>query len=260
MVPMLASCGMSYNIDGSSNISGLDSKKMYLQTFSDNEIQDMDSTEIVHGRFNFSNSTESERMAFLQIDRMMIIPVVIESGDITVRINNSGTELGGTMLNVRLHDFMRVRDSLIFQANELDHEYYRAFMDGEDMAEVVEELRQQQKHINMCMDTLITSSITDNFDNVLGPGIFMISTMNQVPEMSPWITSIMSKAPDSFKNDPYVKTYLLNVEKLLNGSSAPVSSMPQAPTPNEMAKPDPVSKDSFPSAKELAAPESATKQ
>ncbi len=68
----------------------------------------------------------------------------------------------------------------------------------------------------------MTSFVTDNFDNVLDPGVFFLVTMgNQYPMLSPWIEDIMSKATDHFKNDPYVKDYYQKAQEnqaIMNGT------------------------------------------
>ena len=67
----------------------------------------------------------------------------------------------------------------------------------------------------------MTSFVTDNFDNVLGPGVFFMVTIGfQYPELTPWIEDIMSKATDKFKNDAYVKDYYQKAqenEQIMNG-------------------------------------------
>lgn len=226
---------VDYKIDGSSNISRMESDVMYLQTFDDVKL---DSAKVIHGEFRFSNSLDNSRVAFLQMEGMML-PVVIENGDIVVNINTTGTVMKGTMLNDRLYHFMKVRDSLQYQNYELDREYTRAWMDDENMAEVVNKLGQQRKELNEQLDELITSSIRENYDNVLGPGIFMIQTWNIHPENYPWVTSIMTAAPESFKNDPYVQWYFEEVKRELNGSDMPMST----PSTDAAAQPQPTSKE-----------------
>ena len=57
-------------------------------------------------------------------------------------------------------------------------------------------------------DSLVTNFIVENFDNVLGPGVFMMMTSSyRYPMLTPQIEDIMSKATSKFKNDPYVKDY-----------------------------------------------------
>ncbi len=252
----LASCGVSYNIEGSSDISGLDSRMMYLRTRVNGEFKSIDSTEVVHGKFGFSGSTDSVRIAFLVVnDANVPLPIVLEKGDIKVKLNKTRSEWGGTPHNDKLYRFVKSLDSLTVQLQELEHEYNIAFMDGEDMNEVIPRLSRANQQINMRIDPLVTHSISENFDNVLGPGIFMLVTQaQQIPQMFPWVVEIMSKASDSFKEDPYVKEYLNAanyIQNVQNGlepapgatpapapAPAPESeALPVAPTPKEMAAP-----------------------
>ncbi len=250
---------VNYNIDGSSNISGLESETMYLQTFDNSKMTDIDSAKVIHGQFEFSNSIENASMAFLQMEQLML-PIVIEEGNIKVSINKTGTVMGGTELNERLYQFIKVRDSLMFRGSELEREYLRAWMDDENMSEMVDKLGQQQKLINENLDLLITNSITDNFENVLGPGIFMISTLNVHPEMYPWITSIMTKAPESFKNDPYVKMYIKAVHEEMEGSDTPIPAATPAPASEPAQTTDNGEQTQQPAAKEVSRDEEETKE
>ena len=91
----------------------------------------------------------------------------------------------------------------------------------------------------------------DNFDNVLGPGVFFMITANhRYPELSPWIEDIMSKATEKFKNDPYVRDYYRKAQQnqaIMNGTASPdhmAVPMTECPTPNEMAQPNMGSGDS----------------
>ena len=118
-------------------------------------------------------------------------------------------------------------------------------------------LSAQAEKLSKQEDDLITGFITDNFDNVLGPGVFfMVTISDQYPELTPWIEDIMSKATDKFKNDPYVKDYYKKAQEnqaIMNGmhdatdaTAAPAPSADvapngpapaPAPTPNELAQP-----------------------
>lgn len=260
-VVSLSSCGISYNIEGSSDIIGLDSRMMYLKTYMDNDLKDLDSTEVVHGKFAFAGSTDSVRFAYLTVTNAnMPLPLVLETGDIKVSLNKGRNEWGGTPLNDKLYKFVKSLDSLKIQLQELEHEYTLAFMDGEDMNEVIPRLSRSNQEINMRIDTLVTQSIIENFDNILGPGIFMLFTQQtlQYPQMLPWVVDIMSKATDNFKSDSYVRWFLDKakyIQDVQNGLETPADAAPaqtapsqgapaadaqqtpQPPTPNELAAP-----------------------
>ena len=271
-IAVLASCVNSYNIEGSSNVSSLDSKKLYLRAVRNNEMKDIDSTEMVHGQFHFTGTTDSVRFATLFIDNGVAFPLVLEGGDIQVKFNLGQTQLSGTPLNDKLYTYLKSSDSLQLQLNELQHRFDRAIMDGEDMSRVVRELQNDELRLNMSLDTLVTSFITENFDNVLGPGIFMLVTATYpYPEMRPWIVQIMSKATENFKNDPYVKMYVSEAQHFQNvqngleqmpapqqpqaSAPAPQGPAPKAPTPNEMAAPAPEAAAPAPPAAPAPAPQ-----
>ena len=243
-----SACYTSYNIEGSSDISDLDSRMIRLRTINNDKMKDLDSTEVVHGKFYFSGSTDSVRVAFIEINENFTLPVVLEEGDINVKINKQRVTWGGTELNDRLYQFMHSRDSLYGKLDELEHEYTLAFMDGEDMQnDVIPRLSKARQGIVMSLDSLFTLSVTENFDNVIGPSIFIIATqMQQYPQMTPWVVEIMSKASDKFKNHPDVRRYLEAAEKIQNqqnGLETPAPApeqdvdTPQPPTPNDMASP-----------------------
>ncbi|MBQ4294061.1 MAG: DUF4369 domain-containing protein [Prevotella sp.] len=240
----LSSCLNSYNIDGSADHSGLDNSKVYLRIAKNDQLKEVDSTEVVHGKFGFSGTTDSTRVAYLVSDGF-IIPLVLEGGDITVKVNKDRKSWGGTTLNDKLYKFFSTHDSLTMKLDDLEHEYTLAFMDGEDMRnDVIPRLSRRHQEIIACMDSLFTESVTENFDNILGPFIFMVYAQGQrFPEMSPWVVDIMSKASDKFKNDPDVKRYIDEAQRIqnqANGLESPApaaAAVPQPPTPNEMAAP-----------------------
>ena len=110
-------------------------------------------------------------------------------------------------------------------------------MDGLDMAQVERDLmlknrdiQMEEAALNQQMDSMITSFIVDNADNVLGPGIFYLATRNYPYQvMLPWIVEVMSKTGDSFKSHPYVKNYMsqadLNQRRELGLDPAPANGM-----------------------------------
>ena len=256
-VLVLTSCANSYNITGSSNVSTLDGRMLYLKILKNNDFKALDSCEVVHGQFQFSGGFDSVSMANIFMDEESVLPLVLESGDINIKINNTQQTVSGTSLNDELFKFFNKYNQLKNQEAELVHTHDRAIMNGSNMDVVNARLSAQAEKLSKQEDDLITGFITDNFDNVLGPGVFfMVTISNQYPELTPWIEDIMSKATDKFKNDPYVKDYYKKAQEnqaILNGmhdatdaTAAPVPSADvapngpapaPAPTPNELAQP-----------------------
>ena len=65
-----------------------------------------------------------------------------------------------------------------------------------------------------------TSFIVANYDNVLGPGIFiMLCNQYQYPILTQQMKYILKKVPSSFTDHPYIKRYVKIAKrnsKLLN--------------------------------------------
>ena len=248
----LASCAASYDISGTSNVSTLDGRMLYLQILKDNEFKKIDSCDVVHGQFHFQGSVDSAKMANIFMDDEPVLPLVLESGSITVKLDDAQQVVSGTPLNDKLFGFFKKYQQLQNQQRELVHKHDQAIMNGSDMQVVTAKLNEEAMRLSDQQDKLITSFVTDNFDNVLGAGVFFLVTMgNQYPMLTPWIEDIMSKATDHFKNDSYVKDYYQKAqenEQIMNGtrdmqpgapavSAQPAPEAAPAPTPNDLARP-----------------------
>ncbi|MGN1376409.1 MAG: DUF4369 domain-containing protein [Prevotella sp.] len=219
----LTSCAGSYNIEGSSNVPTLDGRMLFLKVLENNEIKSVDSCDILHGKFHFTGTIDTMRMATLFMDDNGIMPLVLEKGDIQIKIDNTQQKVSGTPLNDRLTEFLEEYNRIIGEMNELQHQQDRAIMDGKDMDKVNAVLAEKADKLAGREDKLITTFITDNMDNILGPFCFyMVTSAYNVPQLSPWIDDIMSKATDTFKNDPYVKDYYqkaMQNEAIMNGTA-----------------------------------------
>ena len=101
----LTSCANSYNIQGTSNVSMLDGRMLYLKVYSKDNLKNVDSCDVVHGQFHFTGSVDSAKMAILFMDDESIMPMVIESGEITVKLDNMNQKVSGTPLNDKLTQF-----------------------------------------------------------------------------------------------------------------------------------------------------------
>jgi len=209
MLAGLASCTESYNIQGSSSVSSLDGSKLYLKAVQGESLENIDSCEVVHGKFKFSGALDTTLMVNLFMDeRPLMMPIVLEQGEITVRIDDSSRKVSGTPLNDRLYAFIDQHNQLSNRMNELEHRENQMLLDGIDEKEIIAQISVEAEQIAMEEDTLVTNFILNNSDNVLGPGVFMMITAGlEYPVLTPQIEHIMSLASDAFKNDSYVKKY-----------------------------------------------------
>ena len=113
---------------------------------------------------------------------------------------------------------------------ELSHRQSQMLLDGVDEDMIDRQLNKEAMEIAAEEDKLVTTFIVNNFDNVLGPGVFMMVTSQyRYPTLTPQIEDIMSKATEKFKNDPYVHDYYQTAqenEARMNGMDE-VANAPQ---------------------------------
>ena len=253
---VLVSCGEKFSIEGTSNVSLLDGRMLYLEVLDGTELKRIDSCEVVHGKFQFGGDFDTIRLANITMDDESVMPLILESGKITVKLDNTGQSVSGSELNEQLTQFLTRYNQLKNQQMELLHKHDRAIMDGLDMDQVVKELNEEAVKLDDEEDKFLLSFVTQNFDNILGPAVFfMLTATYQYPMLTPWIEDVMSKATPKFKNDPYVKDFYSKAkenEEIMNGlkdvsteaiqpaqvpDDTPPHTLPTMPTPNEMASP-----------------------
>ena len=168
-----------------------------------------------------------------------------------IKIDNTQETVTGTPLNDKLTKFRQQFTRLMNESSDLVHQHDQAIMNGRNMEEVNTRLAAKDADINRKMDKLVTTFVTDNMDNILGPYVFITICMNKynVPMLDAWVEDIMTRATDKFKNNPQVKEYyeaaqenqnIMNGTKVPDNQSQPQQTSPAPPqdgqTPNEMAQ------------------------
>jgi len=240
LVAVASSCASSYNVQGTTSVSALDGSKLYLKAVKNNEVKNLDSCDVVHGEFHFAGLLDTVRMANLFMGDESIMPVVLEEGEIVIKIDNASQSVSGTPLNDSLYQFIDKHNQLSNRMNELSHRQSQMMLDGIDEQEIDRRLSVEANAIAAEEDELVTKFVVRNFDNVLGPGVFMmITSQYRFPILTPQIEDIMSKATEKFKNDPYVKDYYKTAqenEARMNGMDEAAKPQ-QAPTVPQSAVP-----------------------
>lgn len=214
-----ASCGKKYKIEGVSSVSSLDGKMLFIKVLSGNQMVKIDSTEVIHGLFKMEGKVDSAQLVSLFMDDESIMPFVLEEGDIYININNSGITIKGTPLNDCFNEFVMKKNSLDDRAYEVERQESRMIMDGKDSETIHHEITRLRKEVNDEMNALAKDFIQANYNNVLGPGVFiMICNAFPYPILTPLLEEIVEQAPESFKNDPMIKEYIAvarsNMEKV----------------------------------------------
>lgn len=206
---VFASCASEYQIEGSSSVSRLDGKMLFVKVLKGEEMVNVDSAEVVHGMFAMKGQIDSSVIASLYMDDQSIMPFVVERGNIRISIENARISVTGTPLNDRLYDFVGKKNSLDDRAYELERMESRMIMDGKSSDEIEEEMNREREKLSEEMNVLAKDFIQANYENVLGPGVFlMLCNSFPYPVLTPVIEEIVNEAPGHFQNNMLVKEYM----------------------------------------------------
>ena len=215
----MMSCSDQYMLNGSTTVHGMEGKTLYLKVYRDNDLINLDSAYVQHGKFLFKGAMDSTMMANLFLGTQSLMPVVLEGGDIELKIDEVTQSVKGTPLNDSLYNFIQRKTQIDNLLSELPRKEGRMVMDGMDHDEVMTRLGVEARRLTLEGEQLETSFIKQNYTNVLGPGVFMIMTSEyDYPVLTPQIEELTIGAPTYFLEHPYVKEYLRvaqeNMEKL----------------------------------------------
>ena len=206
---VFTSCASEYQIQGSSSVSRLDGKMLFVKVPQGNDMMNVDSAEVVHGMFKMQGEIDTTMIASLYMDDQSIMPLVMEKGSIEIQIDNGRITVKGTPLNERLYDFVGKKSSLDDRAYEVERMESRMIMDGHPMDVVEMEINKEREKLTSEMNDLVKTFIQDNYENVLGPGVFlMLCNGFPYPLLTPLMEEIVDKAPESFKNHSLIKEYV----------------------------------------------------
>lgn len=209
LLPLLASCTHKYKIEGTSSVNSLDGKMLYLKSMRGDEWVKLDSAEVVHGLFSMKGKMDSVQMVTLYMDEESIMPIVLESGKITVTISNTDLKAVGTPLNTALYEFIDKRNKLEESIVELERKETTMVMDGADLDEIHSQLVAEGDSLMKASNDYIKKFISDNYENVLGPSVFMMLCSSlPYPIMTPQIDDIIKDAPYTFKSNKLVREFL----------------------------------------------------
>ena len=159
--------------------------------------------------FTMKGVVDSIMMATLYMDNEAIMPLVIEKGNIKITIANTELLAEGTPLNEALYDFIDKKNAMDVKIEELERKEARMVMEGADLADIHEQLTKEGEALVDDMNRYVKKFISDNYETVLGPSVFMMLCSNlPYPIMTPQIEDIMKDAPYSFRMNKMVKEFI----------------------------------------------------
>lgn len=205
---LLPSCA-SYRMEGKTNVPNLDGQKLYLKASIQDSIIDLDSCEVIHGLFSMEGQVDTVTLGAIYLCGESLMPVVIEKGNIKIFIENSGLKVTGTPLNDRLYRFINDKNQLEQNLSDIQHKQMQLIMDGVPADDAEAQIKAETDSLVNGMNHLISDFIVQNFDNILSVQIFAMYCQSfPQPVVTPLIDDIIKQAPESFKNDTFVKEYL----------------------------------------------------
>lgn len=214
LLVFLSSCSRKYKVEGSSSVTSLDGKMLFLKTLQDGKWVTIDSAEVIHGLFSMKGPVDSILMVTLYMGDEGIMPLVLEDGKIEVSISNTQLTAKGTLLNNQLYEFIDKRNALEVQIEELDRKEARMVLDGANLEDVHEGLVKEGEGLVKEMNDYVKQFIINNYENVLGPSVFMMMCSSlPYPIMTPQIEDIMRTAPQAFKENKLVKDFLAQAKE-----------------------------------------------
>lgn len=209
LVPFLSSCGSAYKIEGTSSIDEFDGKMVYLKAFMEDGVWDVDSAEVIHGTFKMKGNIDSTAMVTLFLGDESVMPLILEDGVIKINVAYSNLSAGGTPLNDALYGFIARKNDLDVKTEELSKREARMILDGFDADEAQSQVQREADELEKEMSVHIKKFISDNYETVLGPGVFiMLCSGLPYPILTPQIEDILKDAPYSFKSNRMVKEFV----------------------------------------------------
>lgn len=205
---LLPSCA-SYRMEGTTNVPTLDGQRLYLKVLHQNDIVNLDSCEVIHGAFRMDGEVDSVTLGELYLGGESLMPIVVEKGHIKISIENSGLRASGTPLNERLYNFIKEKNLLEQRLSDVHHKQMQQILDGVSADEAEKQALQENEALAEEMNQLIADFVTENFNNPLAVQIFSMYCQSfPQPVITPTIQEILDKAPDTFKEDAFVKEYI----------------------------------------------------
>lgn len=202
------SCAEQFNMTGDTSVTTLDGRMLYLKATNGVEMRNVDSCEVIHGKFNFMGMVDTVSMGEIYMDNEGFMPIVIENGNMSIVINNTEQRVMGGMLNNRLYDFLEKHALLEEEIMNQSNDEARMILSGVHPFTAHHKVSQRTNQLYNAIEQLEADFIANNSRNILGITYFMM-LCNQYPYpiITPQIERILKKSGQQFKDEPFVKNY-----------------------------------------------------
>lgn len=205
---MVSSCGDQYNILGTSSVDVYEGSTVYLKIESRAGLCAYDSAEVSHGKFGFEGNMDTICMAHLFVGDHSLLPLVLETGNISISFTDADRNVRGGNLNNKLYRFLSENSRLQNEIQMASRNTAKLILAGAT-PESYADMEKRGEILQDKLDRLWVSFIVNNSDNVLGPVYFQEYTSQYFyPVITPQIERILKRASQSFLCNPSVQMYI----------------------------------------------------
>ena len=200
-----------YFVKGTSTQSMLDGEYAYMVPMNSRSNALIDSCRVVHGKFEMSGPLDSVQCVIISMGTYGI-PMVLESGEVHINLQNSDTQVGGTPLNDTFYRFLYSRDSLLMLRNDIQGASNDLLRRGYSEEYVYAYSQDAFLENDTQLDSLEYNFVSNNFDNVLGITWFLrmgdrASRQTGYYTLTPLMKDLYNHAPSYFRNNPDIKSF-----------------------------------------------------
>ena len=207
-MPMLFSCSERYCIKGTTD-GFYNGEQAYIKVDSGGTWYTIDSCDILHGCFEMSGEVESPFLTSLFIGEEAIMPVIIECGDISVDLSMRDANISGTNLNNQLARFIEDKEEYERLIMDIERHETSLILDGKTAESAAAAVRDSLTAVGDSLNKFIEKSIRKHYNNVLGPCLFqLLCSAMPYPFISQEVERILADAPQSFKDNHFVKRFI----------------------------------------------------
>lgn len=213
LVPALASCFGKYTVKGSTD-GYYNGEQAYIKIDSGGVWHTVDSCDILHGCFEMNGDVDTPFLSSLFIGDEVIMPIIIESGNITVELSARDANVSGTALNDRLAQFIEEKDVYERRIMEIERYETTLILDGRTAESAAAEVREAIAAVGDSMNLFVENTIREHYNTVLGPCIFqLLCSAMPYPFMTKQVERIIADAPQSFRENHFVKMFVAAAEE-----------------------------------------------
>ena len=202
-----------YTINGTIADPIYEGQKVIIAESTDNDMQTIDSTTVVDGKFIIKGDTDSAVLRFISIgeDANKVRSILmVEPGKINV-VYDSAFTVSGTTLNDRYSDFNDDQKELNNKARALSEQYNNAMSDGSITEELEVEITSAYDKIADEAKEKSFDFVKANIDNELGQYVFISTSSMFTTEQQ---KEILDMTNDEFKERKNVKRLVTQIEAM----------------------------------------------